>query len=242
MAGDSLSQLPARWPEMIPPFETAAWGNIFIGAFLAFYAFIGFEDMVNVAEEVKDAPRLLPKAIILALVISSVLYLTVTTVAVLALPIDKLITSEAPLAVIVESRNHDYTSFISAISLIAVVNGALIQIIMASRVLYGMGKNRLAPRLLAKVHPRTQTPLISTGLVSFLILVLALWLPLVTLAQITSFITLMIFACVNLALIRIKLKIPIQAGCVHSPFWVPVIGTCLCLILLAIQSGSSLPH
>ncbi len=241
VAGDSFSQLPARLPEMIPAFETETWSGIFIGAFLAFYAFIGFEDMVNVAEEVKDAPRILPKAIIIALIVSTILYLAIALVAVLALPINDLASSKAPLALIVENSveagSYKSTLFISGISLIAVVNGALIQIIMASRVLYGMGNTGLAPRILAKVHPRTQTPLLSTGLAVIAVLILALWLPLVTLAQVTSFITLAIFAVVNLALIRLKLRTPSVPGTVHYPLWVPIMGASLSIIFLSIQSG-----
>lgn len=241
VAGDNFSQLPSRLPELIPSFEASAWNGIFIGAFLAFYAFIGFEDMVNVAEEVKDAPRTLPKAIIIALVVSTILYLAVALVAVLALPINDLASSNAPLALIVEnsaeSSGNKSTLFISAISLVAVINGALIQIIMASRVLYGMGNTGMAPHRLAKIHPRTQTPLISTGLTTFAVLVLALWLPLVTLAQITSFITLTIFAVVNLSLIRLKLRTPNVPDTVHYPLWVPIIGASLSIIFLAIQSG-----
>jgi amino acid transporter len=196
--------------------------------------------MVNVAEEVKDAPRLLPKAIILALVISSLLYLSISVVAVLTLPIDALSSSEAPLAAIVEKSGQGNTIFISAISLVAVVNGALIQIVMASRVLYGMGKNGLAPRRLADIHPRTQTPLFSTVLVTLAILMLALWLPLVTLAQITSFITLMIFTAVNIALVRLKFRSPRIPGTVHYPILVPIIGALLSLFLLIAQSTISL--
>jgi APA family basic amino acid/polyamine antiporter len=237
VAGDNFSHLPERLPEMIPSLDVSTWNGIFIGAFLAFYAFIGFEDMVNVAEEVKDAPRTLPKAIVLALVISTVLYLAIALVAVLALPINDLASSKAPLATIVEASNNKSTLLISAISLIAVVNGALIQIIMASRVLYGMGNTNLAPHLLAKINPRTQTPLVATGLTVLAVLVLALWLPLVTLAQITSFITLLIFAGVNLALIKLKLRTPIIQGVVHYPLWVPIMGAMLSIIFLVIQSG-----
>ena len=241
VAGDNISQLPTRLPELIPSLDTATWNGIFIGAFLAFYAFIGFEDMVNVAEEVKDAPRTLPKAIIIALVISTILYLAIALVAVLALPINDLASSNAPLALIVESSvetdGNKSILFIGAISLIAVVNGALIQIIMASRVLYGMGNTGLASPIFAKINPSTQTPLIATCLTVLAVLVLALWLPLVTLAQITSFITLAIFAGVNLALIKLKLRTSRMQGVVHYPLWVPIIGAMLSIIFLVIQSG-----
>lgn len=236
IAGENLTQLPARLPEMIPSFEGTQWVGIFIGAFLAFYAYIGFEDIVNVAEEVKDAPRLLPKAIIIALIASTFLYLSVSLVAVLSLPIDALSTSKAPLAALVEASGYKSTLFISAISLVAVINGALIQVIMASRVLYGMGNTGIAPSILARVHPRTQTPLVSTIIVTLAILILALWLPLVTLAEITSYITLIIFAGINLALFRIKLRKDLPPHVVQYPIWIPFIGMLLCLLLLVIHT------
>jgi len=237
IAGENLDQLPARLPEMYPSVENAQWGSVFIGAFLAFYAYIGFEDMVNVAEEVKDAPRLLPKAIIIALVVSTFLYFAVSIIAVLSLPIETLSASEAPLAAVVEASGYKGKLFISAISLVAVVNGALIQVIMASRVLYGMGNSGMAPSLLARIHPRTQTPLISTSVVTLVILVLALWLPLITLAEITSYITLVIFTGINAALIRIKLHRAPPAHAVQYPVWIPLIGLFLCLLLLAIHTS-----
>jgi APA family basic amino acid/polyamine antiporter len=239
IAGSNLDQLPERWADLIPTMDDTTWNGIFIGAFLAFYAFIGFEDMVNVAEEVKDAPRLLPKAIIIALIASTLLYLSVAVVAVLSLPIEALANSDAPLASVVAASGHHNTLLISFISLIAVINGALIQIIMASRVLYGMGNTGMAFRFFARVNPHTQTPLISTVLVTISILALALWLPLVTLAQITSFITLIIFAGVNLALLKLKLRGRHAPGAVHYPIWVPVIGAILSLALLGIRSTVS---
>lgn len=239
IAGDSLGELPSRWPDLIPPLEGTAWSGIFLGAFLAFYAFIGFEDMVNVAEEVKDAPRVLPKAIIFALIISSTFYLIIALVAVLALPIDTLAASKAPLATILESSGPTNTLIISAISLIAVVNGALIQIIMASRVLYGMGNIGLAPRQLSAIHPKTRTPLYATAWITLTILGLALWLPLITLAQITSFVTLTIFLVVNLALIKLKHDDSSSNVPVRVPSWIPWVGATLCLIFLIIQTSNT---
>ncbi|NIO41698.1 MAG: amino acid permease, partial [Burkholderiales bacterium] len=97
VSGDSLANLPERFSELIPAWDSASWWGVGMGAFLAFYAFIGFEDMVNVAEEVKDPQRNVPTAIVLALISSTVLYLLVVTAAVLALPVATLSQSGAPL-------------------------------------------------------------------------------------------------------------------------------------------------
>jgi amino acid transporter len=235
LGGEALMQLPSRWSELIPPLDSAAWGGILVGAFLAFYAFIGFEDMVNVAEEVNDAPRILPRAIVLALVISTLCYLSIAVVSVLAVPIEQLAASEAPLAAVIKSSSHGHTLLISAIGIIAVVNGAMIQIIMASRVLYGMGRTQLAPAFLATIHPRTRTPLLATTLVTLVILVLALWLPLVTLAQLTSMITLAVFTSVNVALIKLKQRGEHPSAFINTPAWVPWIGAGMCLLFLIFQ-------
>ncbi len=224
VAGDSLTTLPARLPELLPPPDAVVWQGILLGAFLAFYAFIGFEDMVNVAEEVKEPTRILPLAILLAIGISTTLYLLVALVAVLALPPAELSQSRAPLALIWERTTGSSPAAISLISLFAVVNGALIQIVMAARVFYGMSREGWLHAVFGRVHRRTRTPLVSTAVVTALVLVLALWLPIVTLAKATSFIILVVFAFINLALLRIKRRYPRPDGIRVYPMWVPVAG------------------
>ncbi len=225
VAGDSLTTLPARWHELVPPADLDVWPGILLGAFLAFYAFIGFEDMVNVAEEVKDPRRNLPLSIIIAIVVSTVLYLCVALIAVLALPLNELSESRAPLALIYTHATGQPPTLISIISLLAVVNGALIQIIMAARVIYGMSREGWQAAVLGQVSTTTQTPLLATALVTLVVLVLALALPIVTLAKATSFIILIVFTLVNLSLVRIKWRDPCPAGLRVFPIWIPVAGT-----------------
>ena len=243
-SGDVLVDLPEKLPLMLPSAEGFAVQGLFLGAFLAFYAFIGFEDMVNVAEEVEDAPKTLPKAILTAIIVSSVLYFIVSLVAVLAIPPALLGNSDAPMADIIEQQSHFSPLIISAISLVAIVNGALIQIIMATRVLYGMSNQGLSPQLFNKVHPKTRTPLLSTLIVTISVLLMALWFPIVTLAVVTSFITLVIFAFMHLALIRIKMhgvkdgeKDENNSGAVSYPIWIPVTGFALSVLLVVLQAG-----
>ncbi len=224
IAGDSLGQLPERLPELLPPLDAGIWQGILLGAALAFYAFIGFEDMVNVAEEVKDPQRNLPRAILLALGISTLLYLLVALTAVLAMPPQELAASRAPRAAIYTHSTGESAMIISLISLFAVVNGALIQIIMSSRVLYGMSRTGWLHAALGVVHPFTRTPLLATALVTLVVLALALWLPLETLARITSFIVLVVFSLINLSLLRIKRRDPRPAGIRTIPGWVPWAG------------------
>jgi amino acid transporter len=225
VARDHLGDLPQRLPEIIPPLSFDVWKGIFLGGFLAFYSFIGFEDMVNVAEEVKNPKRNLPIAILLSLLLTTILYFFVTLAAVTSVPLEQLGASHTPLAEVVASWGPGTQKVIGVISILAGVNGALVQIIMAARVAFGMAEGGLAPRWLSTIHPKTRTPLQATGVMTAIVLILALWFPLVTLAQATSSIILIIFTLVNLSLIVIKLRAPEPpAGMPNYPLALPVIG------------------
>jgi APA family basic amino acid/polyamine antiporter len=211
--------------ELPPISDATVFPGILMGAFIAFYAFIGFEDMVNVAEEVRQPERNLPRAILLALLISSVLYLLVSVAAITSLPIGQLAATDAPLAVLYASVTGQEPVLITLISMFAVVNGALIQIIMASRVCYGMAKQCWLPACFAQVHSRTQTPMVATVTVAVLVLLAALWFPIEALAKATSFFLLIVFALVNLSLWQFKRRVVAgQYDAFQVPRWVPASG------------------
>lgn len=221
----TLASLPERWSELIPTRELTQWHGIFAASLLAFYAFIGFEDMVVVAEEVKSARVNLPKAIILTLLITTLLYLLVMTAAVLAVPPQQLQHSDAPLSFLFTHFTGQSPVIVNIIALLALINGVLIQMVMASRLLYGLARQRQLPVQLAYVSPRFRTPLISSILVISLVLMLALFGELATLAQFTSMVMLLVFTLVNLALWRIKLRETAPAEQVRVfPLWIPVSG------------------
>jgi len=209
--------------------------GILLGSFLAFFAFIGFEDMVNIAEEIKQPERTLPKAILLALAIATLLYMVVIYAALSVLPAEKLAASSAPLADVAVAKGYSAV-WIGLISIIAVVNGAIVQLIMASRVIYGMATSRLLPEGLAQVNAYTATPLRATLLCIVITLLLALLFPLASLAQATSVIVLSVFTLVNLALIRIN-TVRVTSETIHYPQWVPYIGAMLCISMLVIKTG-----
>lgn len=211
------------------------WLGVLGGAFIAFYAFIGFEDIVNVAEEVREPSRNLPRAVLLSLAVATALYMLVAVVALATARPAELAASEAPLALVYERSTGQAPVFIGLIGMAAVINGALIQIIMATRILYGMGRQGWLPEGFARVHPVTRTPLRATVLITAVVLVLALWLPLVTLAETTSFITLMVFAVVNLSLWRVKRREPLPEGVRGFPAWLPLAGFAACLLFVLFQ-------
>ncbi len=238
VARESFAELPAQASTIFIPSSTIAWEGAMLGAFLAFYAFIGFEDMVNVAEEVEHPERNLPLGILVALVISTTLYFVVVLAAQLSVSAEALGQSEAPLALVYTTVTGGSPVVISAIGLFAVVNGALIQLIMATRVLYGMSTRGWLPAIFSRVNPVTRTPIIATAVVSVIILVLALWVPLVGLAGATSALILIIFVMVSIALIRLKVRQPNPAGIKTIPMWVPAIGAISSALLLTVQAQS----
>ncbi len=216
------------------------WTGVLSGAVLAFYAFIGFEDMVNVAEEVKDARRTLPRAILATLVITSAFYVAISLIAVAMVPAGLLAESDAPLALLFERTTGLAGAPISVIAILAVLNGMLIQIIMAARVLYGMGSRGWLPAVLAHVNPRTRTPLRSTALATAIVLGLALAFPIVTLAKATSAVALSIFTLVNLSLHRLKAADPAPHEGFTAPRWLPLLGALASAALLAFELGHGL--
>jgi len=239
VAAPYFTELPARIVEFSPGLDLAVWPGIFSGAFLAFYAFVGFEDMVHVAEEVKNPERNLPRGILLALAISTILYVAIAFAVLLVLSPEQLSSSEAPLASVYEEVTGSTPVVITLIAMFAVINGALIQIIMASRVCYGMARQNWLPGFFAKVSPLTRTPIVATILVTLLIIILALWLPLEQLARMTSFFLLIIFSLCNLSLWRIKSrdgKVGDQIFQVAG--WVPIAGffAAVCLLLSELAS------
>jgi amino acid transporter len=227
--------LLSELPRVIPPAgDLAAWVGISGASLLAFFAFIGFEDIVNLAEEVKQPERTLPWAIFLTLGLGTLFYFMVTAVCVLSVPMQGLAASKAPLSYVFAHITGASPAAITLIAIVATLNGVIIQIIMASRVLYGLAKQGSVPALFAKIDARTQTPLLATAAVAVLVLVLALTVRLENLAEWTSRIVLVVFTLVNVALLLIKRRgTPAPDGSFTVQIWVPVAGFLTCLVLLA---------
>ena len=232
---DNIDIKQVNIEQFLPSFELSIWYSISLGAFLAFYAFIGFEDMVNVAEEVKEPTKTMPRAIVIALIVSTILYMVVAIISIIAIEPSQLSKSSAPLADVYRVLTQEEPIILSFIGMFAVINGALIQIIMVSRILYGMSNNDWLPKVFSSVNETTRTPIFSTVVASLTVLIFTLWLPIITLASLTSFFIFIIFTLMNLALIKIKLKDPNPQGVICYPMWIPILGIIVNLILLFIQ-------
>ena len=217
-----------------PPLEAHALAGIGYAALLAFFAFIGFEDLANVVEEAKVPHRDIPRAMVLTLIVTTVLYLAVAAIAVAAVPAADLARSPAPLALVLRTLTGASPLVISAIAIVATLNTILAQLTMAARVIYGMARQGDLPALFGHVHPKTATPLVATGFIVAATLALALTVPFERLAEGTSLATLVVFATVNFSLLRLRAR---KAASPHPhaqvPLWVPAAGLATCLAMLA---------
>ena len=217
-----------------PPLDVGVLSGVAYASLLAFFAFIGFEDLANVVEETKVPHRDIPRAMVLTLVISTALYLAVAAIAVGAVPVAELAASSAPLSLVFRTLAGISPATISLIAIVATLNTILAQVTMAARVVYGMAKQGDLPGFAARVHPKTATPLIATAAIVAATLALALLVPFERLAEGTPLATLVVFALVNLALLRLRhRRIHTDGPHVRVPLWVPAAGFVTCLAMMA---------
>lgn len=227
---DIIYKLPSVFPA---PSDTAALGAVALTSLVAFFAFIGFDGMVNIIEETQNPARNMPLGIFITLAIATLLYFCVAAVAVLVLPLDELSASTAPISLIFERLTGISPLAITAIAIGATLNGVVIQIILASRILYGMADVGRLPRVLAQVNTRTRTPTLATASVVAGTLLFALFFPIGVLAERTSQVVLAVFILINLSLIRIKWRgDPAPADIFITPAAVPLIGLISCIAML----------
>jgi amino acid transporter len=225
----------ARAPEMLPlTLDPDVWSGIATASMLAVFAFIGFEGIVNISEEIEEPGRVMPRAILLTLVITTTLYVLVMWVALAALGVDELARSEAPLADLFSHLTGASPRVMSAVAIVATLNGIVFNIIMASRVAYGLARDGSLPEPLARLNASTQTPLFGTALGTAIVLAFALVMPIAELADLSSRLILVVFALVNAALVLIKRREAAPpAGLFTVPGWVPAAGLLSSILFIA---------
>jgi amino acid transporter len=208
---------------------------ILAGAALAFYALIGFEDSVNVAEETERPNRTYPRALFAGIFVAGVIYLLVTFMASAVVPTDRLAGSDGPLLEVVEIGPLGIpTRLFAAIALLAVANGALINMIMASRLVYGMARQGIAPEVLGRVDEARRTPYVAIAFTTLLGVILVATGDLGTLADTTVLLLLIVFTLVNVAVLRLRSE-PVEHEHFVAPPIFPVLGIAVCLGLMTQQ-------
>lgn len=236
-SGSALfTRLPEAWPGLD---DSAAWISLSGTTLIAVFAFIGFEHLVNVAEELKQPRRTLPRALFLTLALTALIYALVVWIAVVAVPPQELARSSAPLALVFERQTGLPLVSMSAIAVVATLNGVIVHMIMIARVLYGLAEQGHLPRRLTRLNAVTGTPVLATALGVCAILGLALTAPLAGLADLTARLTLILFAIVNIALIRIKRRESAAPPDIFlCPSWVPFAGLGSSVLLLIFDAAT----
>jgi amino acid transporter len=212
---------------------------ILSGAALAFYALIGFEDSVNVAEETRDPRHAYPRALFGALATAGAVYLTVTVLASMTVPTERLSGSSGPLLEVVRVGPLAIEPRIfSAIALFAIANGALLNLIMASRLTYGMSREGIVPAVFARVLPAWRTPIVAIVFTAGLCALLIVIGDLSTLADSTVTLLLSVFILVNISVLVLR-RDKVTRDHFRAPSFLPVIGAIVCVVLLTRQEAET---
>ena len=208
------------------------------GAALVAFSFFGFENIVNLSEEANDPKRNIPRAILLSLAISSVLYILVSLAALSLVDPEQLAQSDAPLTLAAQTVSKRFGVMLGVVALFATTNTALLSMIGASRILFGMGKTKSLPVVLAYVLPSRKTP----GISSLVILAIALMLlplgKIEVVAGISSLMTMFAFCSVNVALIVLRMTEPSLTRSFRVPFSIgkvpilPLLGAVCSLVFM----------
>jgi len=210
-------------PEPVNYLESpSGFTGVVIAFVLIFFAFIGFEDMANIAEEVKKPKKTIPRAIILSVLISGIIYILVSLAVVRVVNWEELATSAAPMALVAErGLGSEAHILLSSIALFAITNTVLITLVAGSRMFYGMARERVFPQILEKIHFKTKTPWIAVIVILIASIAFTLIGDIVIVANITVFAIVITFAAVNLAVIVLrytepdierKFRVPINIG------------------------------
>jgi amino acid transporter len=207
------------------------------GAALAFFAIIGFEDSVNMVEETTNPQRDFPRAFFIGITITGVVYMLVAFFTTALVPIDVLRETDRDLLEVVRVGAPWFPLVVfSGIAMVAVGNTSLINLMMASRLLYGMANERAIPRVFSTVHARRRTPWFAIVCTTGVALALASWSGVRTLGGTTALLLLCVFAVVNLAVLLLRNR-PVAHAHYRAPTLCPVLGFVSCVYLASPFAG-----
>ncbi|KAA0918041.1 APC family permease [Dietzia sp. ANT_WB102] len=204
---------------------------------LAFFAMVGFEDAVNMAEETKEPARIFPKVMFAGLTITGVIYILVAIVSVTLVSPEDLGVGDTPLLMVVEAGAPSFPLWVFAfITMFAVANSALINMLMASRLLYGMAHEKVLPAKLGLVLPGRRTPWVAILFTTVLAFGLIAFADLASLGGTTSLLLLAVFTVTNVAVLVLR-RDPVEHAHFRTPTVVPILGTVFCAFLVSPLSG-----
>jgi basic amino acid/polyamine antiporter, APA family len=225
----------------VPPaaVDQGEWLILMQGAVLTFFAFIGFEDTLNVAEECRDPQRTIPLGLVLAMSMAAVLYIAIAVTAVSVVPWAELAAAPGPITEVVRRAAPLIPPIVfTGITLFAVANTALVNYVTASRLIYGMAHQGLLPLRLGEVHEERRTPHFAILALFLVAMPLALFGTIAELAAATVLLLLLVFAVVNAALFVLKRRPGEKHGYFEIPLVVPALGALVCLVLVVVRVGT----
>ncbi|MFC7876562.1 APC family permease [Isoptericola sp. NPDC057391] len=219
-----------------PPDDTSVWLAVLGSALVAFYSFVGFETSANLAEEIRDVSRVYPRALFGALGTAGVVYVLLGFVAPAVVPPQDLAASSGPLLDVVRAAGFVSPELFAAVALVAVANGALLTMIMTSRLTYGMARQGLLPSALGAVLPRRRTPGVAILATTAVAIVLAATGELVDLASTVVLLLLFVFLSSNVAVLVLR-RDHVEHEHFRAPTVLPVLAVVSCVVLLTQQEA-----
>jgi amino acid transporter len=224
--------------EFTPPGGAGLFWPVIAATTLAFFAMVGFEDSVNMAEECEDPVGIFPKVLLAGLFITGTIYVLVSISAITLVAPAELGEGEAPLLKVVQAGAPNFpVAIFGFITMFAVANSALINMLMASRLVYGMARERVLPAVLGKVHAKRRTPYIAIGFTTLLALGLITFVGEVpALGGTTALLLLCVFTVVNIAVLVLR-RDPVDHKHFRTPTWVAALGAVACAFLAGPWTG-----
>jgi len=215
----------------------ALW-SVIAATTLAFFAMVGFEDSVNMAEECKEPTRIFPKVLLVGLLITGTIYVLVSISAITLVPPEQLGEGETPLLQVVQAGAPNFPiAIFGFITMFAVANSALINMLMASRLVYGMSREQVLPAALGKVHAARRTPYVAIGFTTLLAFGLITFVGAVpALGGTTALLLLCVFTVVNIAVLVLR-RDPVGHQHFRTPTFLPVVGAVCCAFLAGPWTG-----
>jgi APA family basic amino acid/polyamine antiporter len=218
--------------------DRGAFWSVIAATTLAFFAMVGFEDSVNMVEECKEPRSIFPKILLTGLLITGLIYVLVSISAVTLVAPDQLGEGETPLLQVVQAGAPGFPlEIFGLITMFAVANSALINMLMASRLVYGMSRERVLPAIFGRVHPSRRTPYIAIGFTTLLAFGLIIFVGEVpALGGTTALLLLCVFTVVNIAVLALR-KDKIEHNHFRTPTFLPVVGALACAFLAGPWTG-----
>jgi len=218
--------------------DRGVFWSVIAATTLAFFAMVGFEDSVNMAEECREPSSIFPKVLLAGLFITGAIYVLVSISAITLVAPEQLGEGETPLLKVVQAGAPGFPlEIFGFITMFAVANSALINMLMASRLVYGMSRERVLPGVLGKVHAGRRTPYIAIGFTTLLAFGLIGFVGGVpALGGTTALLLLCVFTVVNVAVLVLR-RDPVEHSHFRTPTFLPVVGAVTCAFLAGPWTG-----